>query len=95
METFSALVAICAGNSRVTGEFTYKGQWRRALMFALICAWINAWVNNREAGDLRSHRAHYDVIVKTPLCISKSSEFLVLVHEPDPRILAIGTILGE
>ena len=25
--------------------------------------WINSWVNNREAGDLRRHRAHYDVIV--------------------------------
>ena len=25
--------------------------------------WINGWVNNREAGDLRRHRAHYDVIV--------------------------------
>ena len=42
---------------------THKGQWRRALMFSLICAWINSWLNNREAGDLRSHRAHYDVIV--------------------------------
>ena len=41
----------------------HKGQWRRAFMFSLICAWINAWVNNREAGDLRRHRAHYDVIV--------------------------------
>ena len=41
----------------------HKGQWRRALMFSLICAWINSWVNNREAGDLRRHRAHYDVIV--------------------------------
>ena len=29
----------------------------------LICAWINEWVNNREAGDLRRHRAHYDVNV--------------------------------
>ena len=28
-----------------------------------ICAWINGWVNNGEAGDLRRHRAHYDVIV--------------------------------
>ena len=27
----------------------HKGQWRRALMFSLICAWINGWVNNREA----------------------------------------------
>ena len=41
----------------------HKGQWRRALMFSLICAWINDWVNNREAGDLRRHRAHYDVTV--------------------------------
>ena len=40
-----------------------KGQWRRALMFSLICARINDWVNNGEAGDLRRHRVHYDVIV--------------------------------
>ena len=32
-------------------------------MFSLICAWINGGINNREAGDLRRHRAHYDVIV--------------------------------
>ena len=32
-------------------------------MFSLICVWINGWVNNREAGDLRRHRAHYDVNV--------------------------------
>ena len=42
---------------------SHKGQWRGALMFSLICAWINGWVNNSEAGDLRRHRAHYDVIV--------------------------------
>ena len=55
---------------RVTGhlcvEFTgspHKGQWRGALMFSLICVWTNGWVNNREAGDLRRHRGHYDVIV--------------------------------
>ena len=41
----------------------HKGQWRGALMISLICVWINDWVNNREAGDLRRHRAHYDVIV--------------------------------
>ena len=32
-------------------------------MFTLICVWINGWVNNREAGDLRRYRGHYDVIV--------------------------------
>ena len=41
----------------------HKGQWRGALMFSFICAWINTWVNNREAGDFRRYRAHYDVIV--------------------------------
>ena len=61
METFSALLALCAGNSPVNGEFpAHKGQWRGALMFSLICAWMNDWVNNREAGDLRRHHAHYD-----------------------------------
>ena len=59
METFSPSLALCAGNSPVTGEFPYKGQWRGALIFSLICAWIN----NGEAGDLRRHRAHYEVIV--------------------------------
>ena len=32
-------------------------------MFSWICVWINGWVNNREAGDLRRHRGHYDVNV--------------------------------
>ena len=63
METFSALLAICAGIHRPPVNSPHKGQWRGALMFSLICDWINAWVNNREAGDLRSYRAHYDVTV--------------------------------
>ena len=41
----------------------HKGQWRGALMSSSICVWINGWVNNRQAGDLRRYRAHYDVIV--------------------------------
>ena len=63
METFSALLASCARNSPMTGNSPYKGQCRGALMFSLICAPINGWVSNREAGDLRHHRAHYDVTV--------------------------------
>ena len=53
----------CAGNSPVPAEFPTQGQWRGALMFSLICVWINDWVNNREAVDLRRYRAYYDVIV--------------------------------
>ena len=41
----------------------HKGQWRGALMFSLIYAWINGLANNHEAGDLRRHHAHYDVTV--------------------------------
>ena len=54
----------------------HKGQWRRALMFSLICAWINDWVNNREAGDLRRHRAHYDAILMFAI------EMVSLTHWP-------------
>ena len=51
----------------------HKGQWRGALMFSLICVWINGWVNNREAGDLRRYRAHYDVNVMRA--------FTMILHE--------------
>ena len=49
----------------VKGPGEFPAQWpvTRALKFSLICSWINNWVNNREAGDLRRHRGHYDVIV--------------------------------
>ena len=67
MKTFSALLAICAGNSPVPVNSPHKGKWRGALMFSLICVWINGWVNNREAGDLRCYRAHYDVTVMHPI----------------------------
>ena len=54
-------------------NFPHKGQWRGALMFSLIYAWINDWVNNRDAGDLRRQHGHYDVIVM--------STWLMLVGE--------------
>ena len=41
----------------------HKGQWRGALMFSLTCVWTNDKENNRDAGVLRRHRAHYDVTV--------------------------------
>ena len=50
------------GIHRSTVNSPHKGQWRGALVFSLICVWINDWVNNREAGDLSRHRGHYDVI---------------------------------
>ena len=38
METFSALLALCAGNSPVPVNSPHKDQWRGAVMFSLICA---------------------------------------------------------
>ena len=69
METFFALLAICAGNSPVPVNYPHKGQCCGALMFSLIYAWINDWVNNREAGDLRCHRGHCDVDVMNYFCL--------------------------
>ena len=57
METFSASLALCAGNSPVTRSVT------QSLMFPWSASWLNGWVNNGEAGDLRCRHAHYDVIV--------------------------------
>ena len=51
------------GIHRTPVNSLHKGQWRGALMFSLTCTWINCWVNNGEAGDLRRYRAHYHVIV--------------------------------
>ena len=53
-------------------------------MFSLICAWINGWVNNREAGDLRRHRTHHDVTLM--LCLK------TFRRVPEPR--RYGTMLS-
>ena len=71
METFFALLALCAGNPPVPVNSPHKGQWLGALMFSLICARINGWVNNRDAGDLRRNRSHYDVIVMRPSSVDE------------------------
>ena len=65
METFSALLAT-------------DHRWRGALVFSLICTWTNGWANNRDAGNLRRHRAHYDAIV-----------MFVQFHWGDPTVLDV------
>ena len=61
----------------------HKGQWCGALMFSLICAWIKGWVNNCKAGDLRRHRADYDVIVKNAFDSNAWACVLVVVRLVD------------
>ena len=68
----------------------HKGQWRGALMFALICAWINGWVSNCEAGVLRRHWAHHGVTV---MCIKIS---FVLINSKIRSILpALGWMITQ
>ena len=57
------LLTLCAGIHRSRWITLTKANDAGALVFSLICAGINGWVNNREASDLRRHRAYYDVIV--------------------------------
>ena len=75
------------GIHRSPVNFPHKGQRRGALMFSLIWARINGWVNNREAGDLRRYIAHYDVIVmncvKIPRqrCMALIAKTLLSTHQ--------------
>ena len=64
------------GIHRSPVNFPHKRQWHGALMFSLIFACINGWVNNRKAGDLRRYSAHYDVIVMVELMASYVSSSL-------------------
>ena len=64
METFSALLAICAGNSPVPGEFPAQKPVTRSFgVFFDLRLNKKKWMNNLEAGGLRRYRAHYGVIV--------------------------------
>ena len=63
--SFRVTGPLCGGIHRSPVNSPHTGQWRGALMFSFICARINGWVNNREAGGLRRHRDHYDVNVMT------------------------------
>ena len=63
-ETWKNTSMMTSSNGNI---FRVTGHWRGALRYFLICVWINDWVNNREAGDLRRYRAHYDVIAIPPV----------------------------
>ena len=61
MEIFLRNWPFVPGIHRSPVNSPHKGQWRGTLSFSFKCAWINGWVNNREAGGLRRYRADYDV----------------------------------
>ena len=60
----------------------HKGRWCTALMFSLICTWINGWVSNHKADDLRCHCAHYDFTVMELLNLNCNGKN---INEMGPR----------
>ena len=63
METSSALLALCAGNFTGHCWIPLIKASDTKLWFFFDLRLNKRWVNNREVGDLRRHRAHYDVTV--------------------------------
>ena len=63
MENFPRCWPFVRGIHRWPVNSPHKGPWCGSVMFSLMYDWINGWVNDREAGDLRRHRVHYDVTV--------------------------------
>ena len=106
METFPALLAFVQGIHRSPVNSPPKGQWRGALKFSLICVWINGWVNNREAGNWRRYRTHYDVTVMWKwrrgvgvdcICIISLGSHLAKVntHMWRPMLLQSGIVIKQ
>ena len=92
MENFQRYWPFVRGIHRYPVNSPHKGQWRRALMFSLICARVNGWVNNGEAGDLRRNRAHYGVTVMDVFCFRHLPEIPAHVSL-DSRLSGEGTQL--
>ena len=85
----------------------HKGLWRGALMFSVISAWMNSWVNNGEAGDLRRNRTHYDFTVmimlactcgmfhpKSKLCIPNQNIIHYIHAKTDSSGLGVGSMMA-
>ena len=78
METFFALLAFVRGIRRSPVNSPHKGLWRRGLMLSLIYARTTDLANNWDAGDLRRHRAHYDVnVMKKRKCTAIKNVFCI------------------
>ena len=88
METFSALLAFCAGNSPGTGEFPTQRPVTRSFDVFFDLRRINGWVNKCKAGDLRRIRSHHDVTVmqtsKDWYIVYDTLEAMLLVSVTDP-----------
>ena len=65
METFFALLALCAGNAPVTGEFPSQRPVTRSFD-----VFFDLHLNKRLSKQSGGYRAHYDVIVMIIHCVA-------------------------
>ena len=89
---------LCGGIPRYSVNSPHKGQWRGASMFSLTYARTNAWLNKRNAGGLRRHRAHYEVIAMQFWFSRYPNRYLVwciasLLQEVFCRLIGIKSLL--
>ena len=81
METFPALLALCAGNSPVTGEFPAQKPVTRSFD-VLLDLRLNKWLRKQSSGwCLRRHGVHYDVTVMGWPASSKKKSHKELVMQ--------------
>ena len=80
METFSALLAICAGNLPVNS--LHKGQWRGALIFSLISARINV-ITSSGSYDHNNHLLWWLTfsLAQTQSPTQNLCHRLIIIHE--------------
>ena len=79
METFSALLALCARNSPVTGEFPSQRLVTRCFDVFFVLR-----LNKQSWGlCLWRHRAHYDVIVMISLTYKSSHSYFYIALRDD------------
>ena len=75
METSSALLVICAGNSPVTAEFPAQRPVTRSFDVFFDLRLNKRLSNISETGDLRRHRVHYDVIAMHTQIVAQGNVF--------------------
>ena len=89
LDTFPALLTLCAGISPITGEFPSQRPLTRSFDAFIDLRLNKRFRNNREAGDLRRHRAHYDV----------NAMYIIQIHLMDSKIAfnerLYGRLIGE
>ena len=99
-ETFSALLAICAGNSPAIGEFPAQRPVTRSFYVFFDLRPNKRLSKQSRAGDLRHHCAYYDVTVMVNAGTSQEwLKFSLYIHDiydhtfPSLLLLTVVTLL--